>query len=267
MLEEGVEEMVGKLKVKLLAKQKELRKANGKLATQAKFMTARAELSKTQSGIKSYFPSLETIREDPAVDEDGEVQGAGIEGYEVLSDKTLKSHTTKMLSKLVELTKQNPVMQIQLYKTMERYILGTKTCNDRDVAELIVQGLQDHVAYFKSKHGGRYPNEVRAALQAVYVAVSTSMPPNRAASFARVLGVPVEHLIIGKARGEDYRAGTVNTLVDRRGKERSDKLCEAWMEHAHEVWLQVSRISPKAEDVVRNPTKDKDDETPYVVPV
>ena len=76
--------------MKLQAKQKELRKANGKLATQAKFMTARAELSKTQSGIKNYFPSLETIREDPAVDEDGEVQGAGIEGYEVLSDKNIK---------------------------------------------------------------------------------------------------------------------------------------------------------------------------------
>ena len=47
MLEEGVEDMVGKLKVKLQAKQKMLCKANNKLATQAKFMTARAELSLT----------------------------------------------------------------------------------------------------------------------------------------------------------------------------------------------------------------------------
>ena len=70
-------------------------------------MAARAELSTKQSGIKNYFSSLATIPEDPAVDEDGEVQGAGIEGYEALSDKTLKSHTREMLSKLVDLTKQN----------------------------------------------------------------------------------------------------------------------------------------------------------------
>ena len=77
-----------------------------------------------------------------------------------------------MLSKLVDLTKQNPVMQVQLYKAMERYILGTKNCNDLEVAELVVMGLQDHVAYFKKQHNGRYPNKVRAALQAVYAAVS-----------------------------------------------------------------------------------------------
>ena len=93
MLEEGVKDMVGKLQVKLQAKQKMLRKAHNKLATQAKFMAARAELSTKQSGIKNYFSSLATILEDPAVDEDGEVQGAGIEGYEALSDKTLKSHS------------------------------------------------------------------------------------------------------------------------------------------------------------------------------
>ena len=98
MLEEGVKDMVGKLQVKLQAKQKMLRKAHNKLATQAKFMAARAELSTKQSGIKNYFSSLATIPEDPAVDEDGEVQGAGIEGYEALSDKTLKSHTGEMLA-------------------------------------------------------------------------------------------------------------------------------------------------------------------------
>ena len=52
-------------------------------------MAARAELSTKQSGIKNYFSSLATIPEDPAVDEDGEVQGAGIEGYEALSDNDL----------------------------------------------------------------------------------------------------------------------------------------------------------------------------------
>mmetsp|Transcript_38597 Transcript_38597/g.66913 ORF Transcript_38597/g.66913 Transcript_38597/m.66913 type:complete len:93 (-) Transcript_38597:93-371(-) len=88
-------------------------------------------------------------------------------------------------------------MQVQLYRTMERYILGTKTCNDLEVAELVVMGLQDHVAYFKKQHNGRYPNEVRAALQALYAAVSMRMPTTRVASFARVLCVPVEHLIAG----------------------------------------------------------------------
>jgi hypothetical protein len=53
MLEEGVKDMVGKLQVKLQAKQKMLRKAHNKLATQAKFMAARAELSTKQSGIKT----------------------------------------------------------------------------------------------------------------------------------------------------------------------------------------------------------------------
>jgi len=62
--------MVGKLEVKLQAKQKMLRKAHNKLATQAKFMAARAELSTKQSGIKNYFSSLATILEDPAVDEE-----------------------------------------------------------------------------------------------------------------------------------------------------------------------------------------------------
>eukprot|EP00639_Heterosigma_akashiwo_P013583 CAMPEP_0206367244 /NCGR_PEP_ID=MMETSP0294-20121207/3923_1 /ASSEMBLY_ACC=CAM_ASM_000327 /TAXON_ID=39354 /ORGANISM="Heterosigma akashiwo, Strain CCMP2393" /LENGTH=38 /DNA_ID= /DNA_START= /DNA_END= /DNA_ORIENTATION= len=38
---------------------------------------------------------------------------------------------------------------------MERYILGTKTCNDLEVAELVVKGLQDHVASFKNQHNGR----------------------------------------------------------------------------------------------------------------
>ena len=85
MLEEGVEDMVGKLQ----AKQKMLRKAHNKLTTQAKFMTVRAELSTKQSGIKKYFSSLATIPEDPAVDQDGEVQGAGIEGYEAATDDDL----------------------------------------------------------------------------------------------------------------------------------------------------------------------------------
>ena len=53
MTDEGDDEMVGKLRDKLQAKMKELRKANGKLATQARFLTGMTNLSKNAKWYQS----------------------------------------------------------------------------------------------------------------------------------------------------------------------------------------------------------------------
>ena len=46
------------------AKKKELRKANGKLATQTRCMTAKTNLSQKQKQISTYFPPLAKAKAD-----------------------------------------------------------------------------------------------------------------------------------------------------------------------------------------------------------
>ena len=132
---------------------------------------------------------------------------------------------------------------------------GTRLELAREMEGLfILRGsLQNFHATLHEQFSKRPTNEIRAIKQGVSAAIMAACPDGKKSLLARVTGTSVERLTEGKKRWDDWLSGDEESLVEFRGKIRSDKLLEVWCALAVSVWLNETRPSPNKKDSVRDP--------------
>ena len=100
----------------------------------------------------------------------------------------------------------------------------------------------------QDKYYGRYPNHIRAAQQAVCAAIANACPPRKLHVVAESVGATVDRLSEGRKHWSHWVGGTRESLMDLRGKIRSDSMDEAWIEFAIGIWKDNTRRSERAKD-------------------
>jgi hypothetical protein len=95
----------------------------------------------------------------------------------------------------------------------------------------------------KATYSGRYPNEVRAALQAVTMAITSKAPPGMLSSIARLTRANRFQMALLSNKWDSWLEDSSTPMIELRGQVRSDKLPEAWVKHCTEVWVQNTRPS------------------------
>ena len=143
---------------------------------------------------------------------------------------------------------------------------GIRSLRDKDQEAwcYIRNSLKAFFAKLQDKYKGRYPNEVRAVQQGVCAAIANACPPNKLGVISAEIGVSVDRLSEGRKHWSEWVGGDRESLVDLRGKLRSDGMDEAWVEFAVDIWCSSTRRSERAKDSLRNPN-DKNDKRLYRV--
>ena len=112
----------------------------------------------------------------------------------------------------------------------------------------------------KSTCSGRYPNEVRASLQAVTAAItSKEAPPGMLSFIARLTGASRFQMALASKKWDSWLEDSSRSLIELRGQVRSDKMPEAWVKHCTEVWVHNIRPSELKSDCISNPNDRSDD--------
>ena len=90
-----------------------------------------------------------------------------VTGYD--SDRTLRNHVRQILDKIESLTKEDGLKQIELVTALFKTVKSFKeTAKHSDEAWNSIQAsLQNFFMTFHDRYKGRYPNEIRAAVQIV----------------------------------------------------------------------------------------------------
>lgn len=106
----------------------------------------------------------------------------------------------------------------------------------------------------RDAYSGRYPNYIRTAQQAVCSVVANAVPTRKLHVVQEAVGVPVERLSEGRRHWADWVSGDRESLMDLRGKIRSDSMDETWIELAVNIWKSNTCRSERAKDRLRNPS-------------
>ena len=168
--------------------------------------------------------------------------------------------------KIIELCPDDPLKQLQLAGAMNQRLQGVRDLRDRDQEAwgYIRNSLKAFFEKIQDRFNGRYPNQIRAAQQAVCAAIGNKVPPRKLSVVADAVGVPVQQLALGRKHWSEWCNGDTDTIMELRGKVRSDAMNEEWISFAVSVRTDNTRRSERAKDSLRNP-RDKSDKVLYRV--
>ena len=187
-------------------------------------------------------------------------------GYDGKSAKTLSRHLQQMVLMFEKVTHGDPDMQLQLLAAVSDLFMGQQANLRKELLQLriVAQSVQHFFSTLKSRYNGRFPNNVRAAFQAVASAVSCFVPAGGVAGVARLLDVNPTQLHAGQDRWQNFYAANDASLVELRGKKRSDEMPQKYIDFAHQIWVDNTRPSELKSDCMKNPNN-KDDNNVYQV--
>ena len=167
---------------------------------------------------------------------------------------------------IIGLAADDPLKQLQLAAAVCKRMQGIKPKieHDQEAWCYVRNSLKAFFAKLQDKYKGRYPNDIRAVQQGVCAAIANACPRNKLGVISDELGISIEQLSKGRKHWSEWVSGDRESLVDLRGKIRSDGMDEAWIEFALDVWTSSTRRSERAKDSLRNPN-DKSDKKLYRV--
>lgn len=247
----------------------ELEKMAGQMASKdAELLKVRRERhsmmeSKRQKSLTSWLSRPEGERENlrlPTRASHFDCSVLDSHGYSSTEiQRTFRGHVEKVEHFIEDLV-SDPLKQLQLADAVSRRFSGIKSSMPRDneAAEYVMESLRNFEATLRERFAGRYPNEIRAAHQAVSAAIMSKVPTRKVAVVAEATGFTYDSLIDGRHRWAAWFAGTEKQLTELRGKVRSDKMEEAWIEFAAKVWVEETRPAPSTKCSIRNPHDQRD---------
>lgn len=105
------------------------------------------------------------------------------EGYTErnVSSKTFSHHVVSIIEnrRIIELAHGDPLKQLQLAAAINQRMHGIRDLRDRDHEAwgYVRNSLKSFFEVLRDRCNGRYPNQVRAAQQAVCAAIANAPPP------------------------------------------------------------------------------------------
>lgn len=189
-----------------------------------------------------------------------DVQAEASKGYSSSElQRTFRSHVER-IEHFIEGMVSDPIKQLQLADAVSRRFGGVKSSMPDDdlAASYVLESLRNFEATLRQRFSGRYPNEIRAAHQAVSAAITSKVPRNRLSVVAEATGMSLESLSDGRRRWASWFDGTEEHMIEFRGQIRSDKMNEAWIEFATNVWVTETRPDPSTKCSIRNPNSRSD---------
>lgn len=249
---EHAEDLVKEISSKLLNTAKELacvkeaRKAEAAAALAYKRQT---EAAKRQKAITQFFMPQDG-RPRPAP----EALGEGYTDRNITS-KTFSHHVTDVEVRIIELSRGDPLKQLQLAAAVNQRMHGIRALREKDHEAwgYVRNSLKAFFETLQDRYLGRYPNHVRAAQQAVCAAIANAAPPRKLHVISEAVGVSVDRLSEGRKHWSEWVGGDRESIMDLRGKARADGMPDAWIEFAIDIWKTHTRRSERAKDSVRNP--------------
>lgn len=124
---------------------------------------------------------------------------------------------------------------------------------DHEAWGYIRNSLKAFFETLRDRYNGRYPNQVRAAQQAVCAAIANAAPPRKLHVISEAVGISTERLSEGRKHWSEWLSGDRESIMDLRGKMRNDGMPEEWVEFAISIWIDKTRRSERAKDSVCNP--------------
>lgn len=219
----------------------------------AKALERKAEGGKRQKTLHSFFnntPAINNVRPRTVPEELGQ-------GYTErnITSKTFAHHVTAIEDHIIELSRGDPLKQLQLAAAVNQRMEGIRHLREKDQEAwgYVRNSLKAFFETLQDRYNGRYPNEVRAAQQAVCAAIANAAPPRKLHAISEAVGVSVDRLSEGRKHWSQWVGGDRDSIMDLRGKIRSDGMPEAWVELAVDVWKASTRRSERTKDSVRNP--------------
>ena len=159
-----------------------------------------------------------------------------------------------MLQSITKLTCGDAHKQLQLTAAIIDKIFDTNSGIKKELATLRVIGssLLNFFDTLKSTYSGRYPNEIRASLQAVTAAITSKAPAGMLSSIARLTGGSRYQLALASEKWDCWLVDSSTPLIELRGQVRSDKMPEAWVKHC--TFFFFSFFSPLSSAAVLLPS-------------
>ena len=225
-----------------------------------------AEAAKRQKTLEAFFnapppaPGVKTrARGEP------EQLGSGYTQRNVTSG-CFAQHVKAIEDHIINVSQGDSLKQLQLATAISQRMNGIRQLRDRDMEAwgYIRNSLKAFFEKIHDRHLGRFPQHMRAAQQAVCAAIANAVPPRKLHVLAAEFDVTIERLAEGRKHWSEWLSGDRESLADLQAKMRSDKMDEAWVAHAVDVWTTHTRRSERAKDSLRNPN-DKADKKLYRV--
>lgn len=168
--------------------------------------------------------------------------------------RTFRSHVERV-EHFIEGMVSDPLKQLQLADAVNRRFQGIRSClaHDNVASTYILESLRNFEATLRARYNGRYPNQIRAAHQAVSAAIMCKVPQRKVAIIADAIGFAYDALVDGRHRWCAWFDGTEAQLTDLRGAIRKDKMDEEWIHFAATLWEQETRPAPSTKFSIRNP--------------
>lgn len=172
-----------------------------------------------------------------------------------ISSKTFSHHVLEIEQHIGVLSKGDALKELQLAAAVNQRMQGIRTLRDKDQEawSYVRNSLKAFFEQLQDKYNGRYPNHIRAAQQAVCAAIANAAPPRKLHVIAEAVGASVDRLSEGRNHWTEWMNGDRESLMDLRGKMRSDGMPDEWVEFAVDIWKANTRRSERSKDSVRNP--------------
>lgn len=210
------------------------------------------EAAKRQKTITSFF--AKPLQHDARPRTTPEELGEGYTARNIVS-KTFSHHVTAIEDRINELSQGDALKQLQLAAAVNQRMQGIRQLRDKDQEawSYVRNSLKAFFEKLRDRYNGRYPNNVRAAQQAVCAAIVNAAPPRKLHVISEAVGASVDRLSEGRKQWSEWLSGDRESIMDLRGKLRADRIPVEWVEFAIDLWKDSTRRSERAKDSVRNP--------------
>ena len=209
------------------------------------------ECQKRQKTLKMFF-----TMEQPKTQPRGPPAELG-QGYTArnITSRTFAHHVTAIETSIIELSNGDPLKQLQLAVAVNQRMQGIRELRDKDQEAwgYVRNSLKAFFEKLQDRYHGRYPNHIRAAQQAVCAAIANAAPPRKLHVISEATGASLDRLSEGRKHWSQWVSGDRESIMDLRGKIRSDGMPEEWVEFAIAIWKSETRASERAKDSLRNP--------------
>lgn len=172
-----------------------------------------------------------------------------------ISSKTFSHHVTAIEEHILKLSHGDPLKQLQLAAAVNQRMQGIRSMREKDQEAwtYVRNSLKAFFETLHDKYHGRYPNHIRAAQQAVCAAIANVVPPRKLHVVSESVGVSVDRLSEGRKHWSQWVSGDRESIMQLRGKIRSDSMPDEWIDFAIGIWKDNTRRSERAKDSLRNP--------------
>ena len=200
-----------------------LARKNKRLACQVQSLQRKKQAQSLKKGkqltMESFFTRAGGAKEEEV---DNTIIGEIEEqvGYDNNCDKTVRRHVAEMLGSITKITSGDGYKQLQLTAAIIDKIFDTNNGIKKELATLRVIGssLLNFFDTLKSTYSGRYPNEVRASLQAVTAAITSKAPPGMLSFIARLTGASRFQMALASKKWDSWLEDSSRSLIELRGQ-------------------------------------------------